>query len=153
MKTILTLLIIIVVGFFIYQGVKDETPSENGAPTEGSILGCYRIRSEKDVYTLSIFEQEESDVEGTLEFDNFEKDSSSGTFEGTYENEILLGDYAFQSEGTNSVIQVTFKKSGEDFIRGYGPLNTDGTRFTDLSKVTYDSSAPLSVFKKEACND
>ena len=29
-----------------------------------------------------------------------------------YKNGILLGDYSFQSEGTNSVMQVIFKKLG-----------------------------------------
>ena len=105
----------------------------------------------KDVYTLTIREHREERFEGKLSFKNFEKESSSGTYNGTYKNGTLLGYYSFQSEGTNSVMQVVFKNSGNDFIRGYGTLNSEGNRFVDLSKITYDASSPLSVFTKEEC--
>jgi hypothetical protein len=116
-----------------------------------SIVGCYVAHNANDVYTLHIESEQAGAVSGTLAFDNFDKDSSSGSLNGTYKNNILLGDYAFRSEGMDSVMQVVFKKSGNDFIRGYGPVNQDGTRFTDTNNITYDASSALSVFKKESC--
>ena len=108
-----------------------------------SIKGCYVARLEKDVYSLAILSQNGESFEGTLVFKNFEKDSSSGTYKGTYKNGILLGKYSFQEEGTNSVMEVIFKKQGSDFIRGYGPLNEAGDGFANLDDITYGFFAPF----------
>jgi len=120
------------------------------APQTESIEGCYVSRTDKDVYTLNIKNQDAASVSGTLAFKNFEKDSSSGNFAGTYNNGILFGDYSFASEGMDSVMEVAFKKEGDAFIRGYGPVIDQGTRFESLDTVTYERST-LSVFEKEAC--
>ncbi len=106
---------------------------------------------QKDVYTIHIVSQEGKAVSGNLSFKNYEKDSSSGTFVGTYENGILLADYTFNSEGMTSVMQVIFKKVDDGFVRGYGPVDTEGTRFTDLGAIIYDQTSPLALFAKEAC--
>jgi hypothetical protein len=117
---------------------------------EKSVVGCYEAHLGKDLYSLAILSQQGETFEGTLRFKNFEKDSSSGTFKGTYKDGILLGDYSFQSEGMDSVMQVIFKSSGDGFIRGYGDMNATGDRFANLNGITYDSSA---VFKlsKQGC--
>ncbi len=158
MKTshiLITLALVVLVGFFVWskEDTKDtavvvNTPS---VPQTENIRGCYSLTNGKDLYTLTIQSQNGKQFAGTLAFKNFEKDSSSGTYNGTYDNGILLGDYAFRSEGMDSVMQVVFKKEGDTFVRGYGDLTSDGTHFTDLSKITYDSSLPLTVFKKGAC--
>ena len=122
----------------------NEPPIET---TENSIVGCFVVNFNKDVYTLNILSQLGEAVKGILVFKNFEKDSSSGTFEGRYQDGILLGDYSFRSEGTDSVVQVIFKRSGNDFIRGYGVMNKTGDHFADLSNIIYDQLAPLAVFK------
>lgn len=107
---------------------------------QNSIRGCYVATLGKDVYRLTVLSQQGDSFKGTLSFKNFEKDSSSGTFNGSYTDGILLGEYAFQSEGTYSVMQVVFKKSGDDFVRGYGETKEEGTRFVDTNAITYDSS-------------
>jgi len=135
LKIGIVVIIIILLGVFVYYQ-KPKSPVVN----ENSILGCYVVRLSQDIHSLKITSQNEEGVEGTLAFKNFEKDSSSGTFKGTYKNGILLGDYSFQSEGTNSVMQVIFKKSGNGFVRGYGDIDSTGTRFADINKITYDSS-------------
>jgi hypothetical protein len=153
MKKIITSIIVLVVaGLFLYFFI-DKAPTLKTPPlsTEDSIVGCYVARITKDVYTMHIESQNGENISGTLDFDNFEKDSSSGSFVGTYRDGILLGDYSFQSEGMYSVMQVIFKKSGDDFIRGYGDLNAEGNRFTNPSTVIYDPSSALSLFKKEDC--
>jgi hypothetical protein len=142
LKIAITVFAIIIIGAFVYYyKTKDQLTNQvTPAITQDSIKGCYIAYLAKDVYTLSVLSQDGESFDGKLSFKNFEKDSSSGTYVGTYKNGILLGDYSFSSEGMNSVMQVIFKKSGNNFIRGYGDLNGEGTRFSDLNKITYDNS-------------
>ena len=115
------------------------------SPQVNVIKGCYVATLSKDVYTLNIQSQENEQVSGALSFKNFQKDSSSGTFVGTYNNDILLGDYSFNSEGMSSVLQVAFKKSENGFIRGFGDMDSTGTRFADVANLTYDDSQVFKV--------
>jgi hypothetical protein len=159
MKTsniVIIIVILAIIGIFAFKwsGKNTEPKVTDNNPPAGetsSIAGCYVSRTGKDVYTLQVKPEEGNSVSGSLSFQNFEKDSSSGTFNGTYDDGILLGDYAFRSEGMDSVMQVIFKKSGDDFIRGYGDVNADGTSFTDIHNITFDPSSTLNVFKKEPC--
>lgn len=128
-----------------------KKPSNSVPIVQDSIVGCYAMNSNKDVYTLNVISQEGKNVTGTLAFKNFEKDSSRGTFTGTYNNGILLGKHAFTSEGMDSVMEVAFKKVGDYFVRGYGPVSNEGTQFANPTTIKYDETLPLSVFKKTAC--
>lgn len=103
------------------------------------VTGCYVATLGQDVYSLNIVEQKAPAVSGTLVFNNYEKDSSSGTFTGTYDNGILLGMYSFFSEGMDSVMQVIFQQTEEGFQRGFGPMDETGTQFADLNDITYDN--------------
>jgi hypothetical protein len=154
-KIIIFAVLLLLAGFFIFFGSKDtKSPVVNNTEpqqTAGIDAGCYVSRTGQDVYTLDIAPGQEGHVYGTLVFKNFQKDSSSGIFNGIYKDGILLGEYAFTSEGTDSVMQVIFKKSGDDFIRGYGEVDESGTRFKDVSKITFDPSSSLNVFKNEQC--
>lgn len=135
------ILIIIVGALFYFQKSKDmNSNGETPVVSESSIEGCYVATLAKDVYTLTIVSENEGTFAGSLSFKNFEKDSSSGTYNGTYKDGVLLGDYSFQSEGMNSVMQVIFKKEGEAFVRGFGEVNETGERFVDLENITYDNS-------------
>lgn len=138
-KIIIVVVVLALVGFIAYSSNMAnnvaQVPQEG---TENGIIGCYVSRLAQDVYTLKITGQKDGMFTGSLSFDNFEKDSSSGIYVGTYSNDVLLGDYSFASEGLNSVMEVIFKKDGENFVRGYGDMNSEGTRFTDASTVTYD---------------
>lgn len=140
-KLLIAVIILIAVGglAYYYSGEKpvEETP---GVTQTESVLGCYVATLSKDVYSMKVSAQDGKKVNGTLVFDNFEKDSSHGTFSGTYENGILLAEYSFASEGMDSKMQVIFKKVGNDFVRGYGPLNEDGTTFSDMSQIQYDTN-------------
>ncbi len=146
MKTsqiIVTVVLIAIIGTFIAFWAKQkpvEVPNPPATSQVESIKGCYVATLAKDVYTLKVLSQTGENFIGTLEFKNFQKDSSSGTYVGTYKDGILLGDYAFRSEGMDSVMQVIFKKIGNDFVRGYGDLTATGDRFTDISKVTFDNA-------------
>ena len=138
------LFVFVIVSVFVYQ----KKPTILPVSAE-IVVGTYVAHLAKDVYTLNVLFQEGESFKGTLDIKNFEKDSSSGTLTGTYKNGILLADYTFQSEGTESVNQVIFKKIGDDFVRGYGNMDATGTRFADLNNITYDMSA---IYKKVPSN-
>jgi len=147
MKDIFIVLVLIVsVGFIFYYFNNTKVPKEEiPAPivVEDSILGCYVARLSRDVYVMQVVTDTNDVVSGRLAFNNYEKDSSSGSFEGTYTNGVLLGNYSFDSEGSHSDMQVIFKKVGDTFVRGYGDEKNqrdDGT-FIDLSKINYDANS------------
>ena len=153
MKTSHTIALTAIVLFVIAIGIivigKKDTPVSplTESPQASSIKGCYVATLSKDVYTLNVQSQIGDQISGTLAFKNFQKDSSSGTFEGTYQNGILFGNYSFMSEGMNSVLQVAFKKVGDNFVRGFGDMDTTGARFADVANLTYDEQQ---VFKPTA---
>ncbi len=147
MKKYTTTIAIIVILVLVFFFAKKTNP-QIAIYREESVLGCYVATLGKDVYDLKVNSQNGENVTGVLTFNNFEKDSSYGPFVGTYRDGILLGTYTFESEGTTSVMQVIFKKMDKDFIRGYGDMSTTTNEFTDISKVSYDTSA---VFKSSPC--
>ncbi len=130
LKIVLAITTVIIVGLFVYYQKS----------LEDSIVGCYVAHLAKDVYVLDITSQQGELFEGNLNINNYEKDSSTGTLDGTYKKGILLADYTFLSEGVVSVGPVVFKKTGDSFIRGYGPTNETGDRFSDTNPIKFDSS-------------
>ncbi len=137
-RAIIIVLIIIIVGFVVWSQRRSPDSISSGASIQP---GCYVAELGRDVYTLRITSVDGAAVSGELAYDNFEKDSSSGTFRGTYENGTLLGEYAFTSEGTDSIRQVIFRKEGNNFVQGFGPVEVVGNResFANLAEITYDS--------------
>lgn len=141
---IIVVIILLIGGFWYFSKKEGSLPTSTSVPTTetasetASVAGCYVAHIDKDVYTLNVTAQNGTNVSGKLSFNNFQKDSSSGTFEGIYEDEIFLVDYSFTSEGTNSVTQIILKKSGNNFVRGFGELDSTGTKFSNLNNITFD---------------
>ena len=140
---ILGIIVVIIVGIFIYyQRPKSGSLSDNsGVVSEEPIIGTYIGHLANDVYILTILSKQGESFTGTLDIKNFEKDSSTGILKGTYRNGILLADYTFQSEGTESVGWVAFKKIANGFIRGFGNVDSETkTQSIDSNQLTFDSS-------------
>ncbi len=140
----LVLVILIVLAISLKKDAA-PVPDEQQNVVIENVEGCYVATLAKDVYTLNVQSQSGESIDGKLVFKNFEKDSSSGDFKGTYKDGMLFGNYTFNSEGSDSVLNVIFKRVGADFVRGYGDMNATGDTFLDINKVTYDSSV---VFRK-----
>ena len=142
-KITITILVVIIVSASTFYLKEKSAPIVEQPPISvgKSVVGCYEAQLGRDLYSLEILSQAGETFEGTLRFKNYQKDSSSGPFIGTYKDGILFGEYSFQSEGMDSVIQVQFKKFVDGFIRGYGKMNAAGDRFANLNNITYDSSA------------
>lgn len=119
---------------------------------ESSMKGCYVARLGEDIYTLKIENENNDIISGLLSYNNYQKDSSAGVFSGTYKDDILLGDYSFFSEGMFSIREVIFKKEGNTFIQGFGPVETEGNKetFIDIKDIYFDTN---SIFIKEDCNE
>lgn len=79
----------------------------------------------------------------TIEYALAKKDRNTGTFEGTFENNILIADYTFQSEGKKSVRQIAFQLQDDQLVEGCGELTAEGTKFIDISKIRFNSIMPL----------
>lgn len=144
----LVLILALLIVALILIRVSKNAPTTQNEPvapepqTTSSIQGCYVARQSKDVYTLKVDKIENNQVSGTLSYQNYQKDSSQGSLDGTYNGEMLVGDYAFRSEGMDSVRQVAFKKTDDGFIQGFGEIQMqDGKeRLVDLNNLSYDHS-------------
>lgn len=86
-----------------------------------------------------------NEVNGTLTYELKEKDSNKGTFVGTINDSILIAQYTFQSEGTESVREIAFLIKDDQLIEGYGDITTEEnkTKFKDINTLKYASNMPL----------
>lgn len=107
------------------------------------LKGLYSYHSNGSSVEFEITEIGEQ-VVGKLTYQLAEKDKNTGTFKGQLIGNKLIGDYTFQSEGTESTRQVAFEFTGNQLIEGYGTLNEEGNAFLDTSKINYSSIMPLS---------
>jgi hypothetical protein len=89
-------------------------------------------------------------VTGTLTYDFSEKDRSTGTFSGTMSGDVLIADYTFQSEGTTSVRQVAFKRSGDVLIEGHAAMEVKGDKTAFVSTDSLDFT-PVVIYSKTDC--
>ncbi len=81
-------------------------------------------------------------VKGTLEFDYAEKDDSKGKLNGTLNNDIIMAEYTFVSEGQESVMEVVFKIQGNKLIQGYAEMEEQGGKlvFKDGVKLSFQNT-------------
>lgn len=128
-----------------------ETPEviENNMPKGLLEVGCYAYSGNN---TSIVFEIKEINkkVTGNLDYHLAEKDANMGTFEGILDDDILFGDYTFQSEGTTSKREVIFKVINNQLVEGYGEMDEEGTHFSNTDHVTFSSTMPLT---KTDCNN
>lgn len=105
---------------------------------------CYLGTIAKDSVFLKT-EKFPNVVIGTLEYKNFEKDSSKGELEGKMNGDTLIAHYKFSSEGTTSVSQVAFLIKGDIVVEGFGEMEEkDGAMvFKNLSDIKFDTTLIL----------
>ncbi len=126
----------------------DNKPPGTIPPADGN---CYWQILQRDTFVAS-FSSMGDQVSGKLTFDNFEKDGSSGKVAGKTEDGIIKLWYSFQSEGMNSVMEVWFKKDGDNLLRGTGDMGMRGdtSYFSKPATVKFGGSQDL---KKINCSD
>lgn len=100
---------------------------------------CYEFAQGKDTINM-VLAMSANNANGELQYKNYEKDSSHGTFSGTFIGDTLFADYTFESEGMTSVMEKVFLKKGKTLIVGTGDMEERNNKqcFTDPKKVTFD---------------
>ena len=106
--------------------------------------GCYIRVTGRDTLLLQIKETSGT-IKGTMKFDNYEKDSSSGTVTGKMENGKLVLWYAFASEGMQSYAQHIMQPVKDGLILGNSDIkiSSDSAFIKDLSTVAFPISNKL----------
>ena len=106
--------------------------------------GCYIRVTGRDTLLLQIKETSGT-IKGTMKFDNYEKDSSSGTVTGKMENGKLVLWYAFASEGMQSYAEHIMQPVNDGLILGNSDIkiSSDSAFIKDLSTVAFPISNKL----------
>jgi hypothetical protein len=123
------------------------------APEAATIdaVNCYMQIVKRDTIVLHIKKLGDA-ISGKLSFDNYEKDGSTGSVKGREDGDVLKLIYSFASEGMNSVMEVYFKKRGNDLLRGVGEMQTKGDTayFLYPDKISYPGNG---IMKKTDCTE
>jgi hypothetical protein len=110
--------------------------------SDTNLASCYHGVVGSSNSLIQISEQSTSDIKGSLLFQNYEKDSSYGDFVGKYADNKLTASFTYQSEGTESVREIIFKKDGVN-------LTGDGFNYTpaeDCTSILYNQGLGLIPF-------
>ena len=108
------------------------------------VEGCYLSVNDRDTLIAELRQAGDS-VKGSLHFNNYEIDGSSGQVRGKLDGQIIRLWYDFESEGINSVMQVIFKKTGDSLIRGNGEMENQGDTvyFLQNKELSFTEGAVL----------
>ncbi len=115
--------------------IKQETEIVN---TQLKLDGCYRKITGRDTMLVS-FKETNGEVSGKIRFDNYEKDSSHGTVNGTIKNGVAVLWYDFFSEGMKSHVQYVFKPVENGLLWGISELDyrNDSAHLKDIESIEY----------------
>ena len=131
---IITLLII--VGFIGSVSLFGLTSNDS------KLMPCYHAQIGSSNSLIQVIKQSNDEISGQLIFQNYQKDSSYGSFVGNFKNNTLVIDYRFQSEGVESNRKITLVKEGENLVgEGFEYIPTD-----DCKSITYDQGLGLIPF-------
>ncbi|HEX5024633.1 MAG TPA: hypothetical protein VFV68_05145 [Agriterribacter sp.] len=105
---------------------------------------CYSGSSGKDTVFLKL-EKFPNAVTGSLLYNFFEKDKSSGDIDGRLDGDMLIADYTFMSEGKQSTRQVAFLIQNSMATEGYGPVEEKEGKmvFTNLAEIDFSKGIQL----------
>ena len=144
MKTTSAIIVLALLTSCGSQPDKTETPAGNQENSKEIPVACYQYAQQGDTITLHLAHIGDM-FTGALYYKLKEKDINAGTIKGTMKNDLLLADYTFRSEGSESVRQVAFKKVGNTFIEGYGEsMDENGiTKFKNVDSLNFSSSIKL----------
>lgn len=146
-KSIKTKFGFLIVVALLWTGCKKETPQKQPSTSETEKTAvtskqCYSYEQNGNSISLQL-EITGDKASGAMAYSIAEKDKNTGILEGTIKDSILIADYTFQSEGTQSKRQVAFQFKDDKLIEGYGEMNDEGTNFKDTRTLKFDSSMPL----------
>ena len=124
---------------FFPAGCQPDKPRHE-PPVVAGTAQCFTWSIGQNTATAR-FNIEGKQVKGTLEYDYAEKDDSKGKLNGTLNNDIIMAEYTFLSEGRESVMEVVFKLQGNKMIQGYAEMEEQGGKlvFKDGVKLSFQN--------------
>ncbi|TRZ44458.1 hypothetical protein [Robertkochia solimangrovi] len=134
--------------FIFIFGCKSDT-RQNAANTL-NLSGIYRYDLNNNLIEM-VLNQENDKVSGTVTYALDGKDKNLGHFEGSLNDNLLLGTFHFQSEGVMSSRQMAFEIHGDTLYEGFAPVQeTDsGMVFKDPRSLTFNKSMPILLIQSE----
>jgi len=140
---------ILILGSFLFscnsqEKDTEQTSSEQTDTKKVAPINCYRYTSQTDTITLKVIHIGNS-ITGILVYNLKEKDKNKGTIQGRMQDDLLIANYTFMSEGIQSIRQVAFKLEGNSFVEGYGEIVTenDKSHFKNLDDLSFNTSIKL----------
>ncbi|SDE99037.1 hypothetical protein SAMN04487996_108139 [Dyadobacter soli] len=120
------------------NNASDDTSSIKSTIAIGPTNQCfaYQVRKDSAFLNLEIAGQR---VSGKLSYAIFEKDRNEGKLSGTMSGDTIFAHYTFASEGTQSVREVVFLKTGQNWVEGFGDVKDSAgvMIFSDRSKLDF----------------
>jgi len=104
--------------------------------------GCFGFSGDGKTVTLQITETGES-VKGNLNYHILGKEPIEGSFEGLFDEDILIGTYTYRLAGMESSRGIAFQVDENGLIEGQGILNADGSSFQNPHYLSFTSSRKL----------
>ncbi|MFT2010136.1 hypothetical protein ACMA1I_15790 [Pontibacter sp. 13R65] len=139
-----TFLFICFVGLGACQGNTDSatssTPNNPDPLTQQELTEkCYVYVQKNDTIRLQLTQADTKAVEGTLQYNLYEKDKNKGTITGEMHGDTLFADYTFDSEGVRSVREVAFLRKGNTLVEGFGEVEERSGKmvFRNRSKLKF----------------
>lgn len=119
--------------------------------SDSKLQSCYHGVVGDSNSLLQIKDQGSENISGTLIFQNYQKDSSYGTFTGSIlKNKITIA-FTFQSEGVESKRQIVFTKNRNDLVsEGVNYKSVQDCKSVlynqGLGLIPFDMKLPLYLF-------
>lgn len=131
------------------EDTTSEKPGADPAPKPSPQTECYMHVSGRDSFFVEL-NRVGDELNGFLEFRNYQKDKSRGTVRGRVDGDVYKLIYDFFSEGTQSIMEVYFKKENDILLRGVGDMSMrrDTLFFNNPSSIDYDVKQ---AFAKSEC--
>jgi hypothetical protein len=151
MKNRIAVLLVISTVFFSCKKTETTVVEKPTTPEVYNKISteCYAYTKGKDTITANLTIEGDS-VNGNLAYKFFEKDKSSGPVVGTIKGDTLLLEYTFQSEGSQSILEVAFLRKNNKLTEGYGDIEDINGKVTFKNKKQLQFSG--TVLNKISCN-
>jgi hypothetical protein len=111
------------------------------APAPANGKSCYEYVKHRDTVSLALV-MNANNANGEMIYNLEGKDKNTGTLSGIFIGDTLYADYSFKSEGTNSVRETVFLRTGDVLTEGHGEMEEKNNKmcFRNPKKVVFDAS-------------
>ncbi|MEJ8844143.1 hypothetical protein WG954_17250 [Lacibacter sp. H375] len=83
---------------------------------------CYEFVTNQDTIQLELVVGPDDMISGDLLYQLAGKDRNKGTLKGVIQEDTILAEYTFMSEGKQSVREITFLKKDSSLTEGYAAM-------------------------------